>query len=168
MKFNYTSTPIVMTAVAASLMLTACASTPEAPLPVSNTLVETKAPADATETAPAAVVVSKVEAIKSPEKRDIAPPEGVFDMPDSTDVTVPMDGDFFYTVGADDSMSEIAERFTGSAGNWRKLAELNDLPASGVVRPGQKLRIPNMMKVLSVETAEDSARTLPAWKKVTK
>ena len=47
-----------------------------------------------------------------------------------------------HTVEAGDNLFALAERFYGDGGQWRAIAEANDLPAGAVLAPGQELSIP--------------------------
>jgi len=50
--------------------------------------------------------------------------------------------DFTHTVGADETLWDIAKTTTGDATNWHALADVNDLGQNASVYPGQDLIIP--------------------------
>lgn len=51
-------------------------------------------------------------------------------------------GDTVYTVKSGDTLSAIAERYYGDAGQYKKLAHHNNISNPDLIQPGQKLRIP--------------------------
>ena len=62
------------------------------------------------------------------------------------------------TVSRNESVWDIAGRYTTNGNQARKLTEaiieVNELPADGSVRSGQKLRVPVIMKALPPQVAE--------------
>ena len=62
----------------------------------------------------------------------------------STDFEDLLEMDKEYTVKQGDSLRKFAKRLTGSVGNWRAIAEANDIPEHEVdtIYPGQKLVVP--------------------------
>lgn len=50
-----------------------------------------------------------------------------------------------YTVKGWDTLSEIAERFTGNAGAYPTIANFNDIKNSSIIHPGQEIRIPDSL-----------------------
>ncbi len=73
------------------------------------------------------------------------------DMPDFSDVqsgassTAPVEQVYqTYVVAKGDSLSKIAKRFYGSAGEWKRIFEANTdvLKDPNKIFPGQKLKIP--------------------------
>jgi LysM repeat protein len=47
-----------------------------------------------------------------------------------------------HTVNNTDSLSSIAKQYTGDAGNWKRIAEYNQLPKPYTIRVGDELMIP--------------------------
>lgn len=56
-----------------------------------------------------------------------------------------VENDLFYVVKAGDTLGAIALRVTGSANNWRRIAEYNDITSTAGLRVGATLKIPKSL-----------------------
>jgi LysM repeat protein len=67
-----------------------------------------------------------------------------------------------YVVQTGDTLSGIAERFLGSADQWKQIAEANDIDNPDMISVGMKLEIPQGASEPTAEPSEPSESGAPS------
>ena len=67
-----------------------------------------------------------------------------------------------HTVAGGETLSDIANRYYGSAGKWRQIAQANGIADPGSLRVGQQLRIPDAPAGGAARSGAGRRPTVPA------